>query len=434
MFIWRTITIITSKLAILGLRLIGRHGTALPGLMAETMYPGLLKYLAGRISGGVILVTGTNGKTTTAKMLRGLMEQRGLRVLANRSGSNFTRGILASVIEHAKLSGRLDYDIAVFEVDEAYCRWLAEQVKPRTVVVLNVMRDQLDRYGEIDTTAGLIGQSLKFADGAVLNADDPPVAKLNRQLNDAKNTTYYAVSPQLKNQLPSDEELLAGNGISPSQRPEAQIILRDFRPEQDNLVSFAVNKTTLRAKLKFGGVHNAQNAAAALAALFSLFGNVSQKDADSLADIQPAFGRGEIINIKGVPTRLALIKNPSGFNQNIRAFAAKPEIGGILVLINDRYADSRDVSWLWDVDLSPLKNLKRVKLFAGGIRAYDMALRFKYEDIPVTSVDNSIKSVLMTAVDSVPRGQELLVLPTYTAMLEVRKLVSKSSELEEIWR
>lgn len=435
MFIWKFITITLVKILIRGLRLVGHHGTALPGLLAESIYPGLLKRLAAQLEGGIVIVTGTNGKTTTSKMLRGLLEARGIRVLSNRSGSNFTRGIIASFIDHTTWSGKLDYDMAVLEVDEAYCRLVARQVKPEALLVLNVMRDQMDRYGEIDTTAQLIGEAMEYAKGAILNADDPPVASLAGLLKD-KKTTFYGVSPQLKSQLPADEELLSGQSKlklkSPS-RPDLQ--LTDFQPESNNRLTINDGQSQYSLRLNFNGVHNAQNATAALAALKHLKGAIEQADLDSLASIEPAFGRGEQVSIRGVDTRLALIKNPSGFNQNIRAFALDKKIGAILILINDKYADSRDVSWLWDVDLATLKGRqKELPVVCGGIRAYDMALRLSYEDIEPADIEVSIKSALKGAIDSAPKGKQLLILPTYTAMLEVRKLLSKTTELEKIWR
>jgi UDP-N-acetylmuramyl tripeptide synthase len=153
----------------------------------------------------------------------------------------------------------------------------------------------------------------------------------------------------------------------------------------------------------------------------------------TLSNISPAFGRGEDLLIRGVKTQLALVKNPSGFNQNIRTFASNPEVGAILILINDRYADSRDVSWLWDANMEPLKT-SQAKFVAGGIRAYDMALRLQYENIAVADIQTSIRLALKSAVDQTPKGKKLLILPTYTAMLEVRKLLSKTAELEKIWR
>ena len=433
MFIWQFITITLVKTLIRGLRLVGHHGTALPGLLAESIYPGLLKRLAAQLDGGIVIVTGTNGKTTTSKMLRGLLEARGIKVLSNRSGSNFTRGIIASFIDYTTWAGKLNYDMAVLEVDEAYCRLVAKQVKPEAILVLNVMRDQMDRYGEIDTTAQLIGEAMEYAKGGILNADDPPVAALADLLKD-KKTTFYGVSSQLKSQLPADEELLSGQSESKFTRPRPHVQLTDFQPESGNHLKVKDGQSQYSLRINFSGVHNAQNATAALAGLKHLTGAIRQADLDSLANIEPAFGRGEQVSIRGVDTRLALIKNPSGFNQNIRAFALDKKVGAILILINDKYADSRDVSWLWDVDLAPLhRRQKDAPIICGGIRAYDMALRLSYEDIEPADIEVSIKSALKSAVDSAPEGKQLLILPTYTAMLEVRKLLSKTAELEKIW-
>ncbi|HEX9679189.1 MAG TPA: MurT ligase domain-containing protein [Candidatus Saccharimonadales bacterium] len=425
---WQRITVLFAKTVIIGLRLIGRHGTALPGLVAERLYPGLLSKLIGQLEQGVVLITGTNGKTTTAKIARTLLEHRNLRVLSNRSGSNFTRGILASVMEQATWSGRLEFDIAVFEVDEAYARLVAREVKPVVIVVLNVMRDQLDRYGEIDKTAKLIGQALEQSHAAVLNANDRPVADLGTKLNDDKRTTYFGVSPQLQTLLPSDEGLLVGP-MKSHRQPSPDVLLRQF--DVSGQAEFLADGLSHKTNLQFSGIHNAQNATAALALINHLYGAIDPGDMIALSRVRPAFGRGEEVIIHGVKARLALIKNPSGFNQNLKAFC-QPKVGGVLIIINDRYADSRDVSWLWDVDLSPLSQIAG-RITVSGARAYDMALRLQYEGM-LSDPEMSLSSALKRAIDATPLTKELLILPTYTAMLEARRLLSKTAELEKIWQ
>lgn len=427
---WKLLTVTTAKLVMLILRLFRRHATALPGLVVEQMHPHLLKSMAEDL-GGVIIVTGTNGKTTTAKLIRKLLEAQGQRVLANRSGSNFTRGILSSFIEHASFAGRLRYDVAVLEVDEAYTPRIAEEVRPRVVTVLNVMRDQLDRYGEIDHTAKLIGRALGFSEGAVLNADDPSVVALAPL---AKNVTTFGVAPKLRSLLPSDEELHANRRQARADHPAADLYLAGYdKLEATTTLEFKLGQQSFETSTQLEGIHSYVNIAAALATLQHLSGNLDQAILNAVAEVKPAFGRGERLVIDGVSTHLALIKNPGGFNQNIRSFL-RPKIGVVLFIINDRIADGRDVSWLWDIDLIPLAQAKSTKVMCSGIRAYDMALRLEQEGISARLIEPRIGRALRRALGEVTEGEELLVMPTYTAMLEARKLLLKKQAAQELWR
>src|SRR4051795_8030081 len=196
------------KLTLLALRAIGRRGNALPGLVVEKVFPRYLSRAMARLPEGVIVVTGTNGKTTTTKMVATVLGER-LRVLTNDTGSNFVRGAITATVEHASWSGRLRYDVAVFELDEAWAVRFVERVQPRRALLLNVMRDQLDRFGEIDTTARLLGKVAAATTGhVILNRDDERVAALAAQT--AASVSYYGVAPQLRELFPNDEELYGG--------------------------------------------------------------------------------------------------------------------------------------------------------------------------------------------------------------------------------
>lgn len=417
---------LTTKLA----RLFGFNGTSLPGLIVERLSPNLLVSLSHKLPQGVIVVTGTNGKTTTAKMIRHLLENQGWRVLANRSGSNFTRGILASFIQHASLNGNLDYDIAVLEIDEAYTPHLSAQLKPHQMVVLNIMRDQLDRYGEIDHTAELISRAAANCQALVLNAGDPPVASLGSAVDSEVDVDYFGATAELKKQLPSDDELMGESQIKAS-KIGLDVALTGVKSQDGRTkLNISVGQQIFKIDYELEGVHNALNATAAIASINQLFG-FKTSDAQAMAGVKPAFGRGERLIIDNVPLHLALIKNPSGFNQNIRSFV-RPSVGLYLIVINDRYADGRDVSWLWDVDLSSLPT--DGKFILSGIRSYDMALRLQYEGIKDINIEPNLNRALSLAIEQTPNQSELLVLPTYTAMLELRKLLSKKTGADKIWK
>lgn len=426
---WKLITVVIAKLTIVGLRLFGRHASAFPGLVAERLYPRLLRKMIGDINGGTIIITGTNGKTTTAKLVRKMLAANGQRVLANKSGSNFTRGILASLIDHASWTGRLSFDIAVLEVDEAYTPLISAEVKPRIITVLNVMRDQLDRYGEIDNTVAMISQAVTHSDGLVVNADDPPLGVLSQNV---EKTTTFGADDSIHKLLPSDEELHAEQVKIVSPKSSADVLLSGFKlRSQKNELEISTDGRKIKLTTQLEGVHNFLNITAAVATIKHLTGEINQASINVLADIKPAFGRGERMVVDGETIHLALVKNPAGFNQNIRSFMSD-NVGAVLFIINDRIADGRDVSWLWDIDLKPVLNHGRLKVYCGGVRAYDMALRLEHEGLRAKLIEPRISRALAVALQALPKNKELLILPTYTAMLVTRKLILKKQR-GELW-
>ncbi len=429
---YKSITILTAKSVLLANRATGSSGSALPGLVAEKIHPTLLQDLTSQFDKGVILVTGTNGKTTVVKMAVSLLEDAGYKVFTNKTGSNFTRGILSALIDESSLGGEIDADIAVLEVDEAYSRIIAEQVKPLATTVTNVMRDQLDRYGEIDKTADLIGDCVALSEGAILNADDLPVARLSDRLGPDATVTYYGVDASLRSALPTDAELLGNTDESDSSGDmiEKDVILKSVKPPN---ISIELEDEEYFTEIELEGVHNALNAAAAVATVWHTVGDSLDinKTISALREVKPAFGRGEKITLQDRTVHIALAKNPGGFNQNVRTFI-KEKTRVVLILVNDNYADSRDVSWLWDVNLDVLKE-SAPTVIVGGSRAYDMALRLQYMNIVVDAVDTDIEVALEEALSAGESTDDITVFPTYTAMLELRKILRRYSEVDDIW-
>ncbi len=428
----KILAITIAKLILVVSRLLGNSGSALPGLVAQKIAPKLLLDFNSQFEKGTILVTGTNGKTTTTKMIAGILEGLGLAVFTNKTGSNFTRGILSALIDNSTIVGKVEFDIAVIEVDEAYSRHLAKDLQPSIITVTNVMRDQLDRYGEIDHTAQLILEALLHSKGAVLNADDPPVANLGKQLPGGSTTAYFGAAKSIKSMLPPDEELLnrTSNGVK-NFNGRVDIMLKS---QVDQKIVMEVDGTECESQLQFEGVHNGVNAAAALATVWYLLqGKLNVKKAlASLSQVSPAFGRGEKIQLQDRTVHIALAKNPGGFNQNIRTLVNE-NTRVALVLINDNYADSRDVSWLWDVDFDLLKK-HQPTLIVGGARAYDMALRFQYMGLVVDEVNQDVKVALEHALSAGSEAEDITVFPTYTAMLELRKVLkSYTDDVDDIW-
>ncbi|SHG20506.1 UDP-N-acetylmuramyl tripeptide synthase [Jatrophihabitans endophyticus] len=406
------------KLTLLALRLIGRRGNALPGLVVEKVFP---RYLARAMAGlpeGVVVVTGTNGKTTTTKMVATVLGEQ-FRVLTNDTGSNFVRGAITATVEHASWSGRLRYDVAVFELDEAWAVRFVERVAPRHCLLLNVMRDQLDRFGEIDTTAGLLGRVAAATTGtAVLNRDDQRVAALAARTS--ATVSYYGVAPPLRELFPNDEELYGGP-VHVSDLPaavELQALPAPDRPALTLRIDEQDHDVVLRAE----GPHNAQNACGA-AALGLALGLAESTVLTGLGKVSPAFGRGQTFAVDGRRVQLQLVKNPAGFRQSLRILdTATPD--AIVVVINDDYADGRDVSWLWDVDFRALAQLSS-RRSTSGTRAADMAVRLRYDDVATDEVEPDLEKALRSAVRAVPADGAVVVFSTYTAMWALHAVLQR---------
>ena len=418
----------TGKTVLAVLRRAGRKGNALPGLVVEKLFPGYLPRVLATLPLGIVVVSGTNGKTTTTKMVATVL-RRHHRVLTNDSGSNFVRGVITTVVEASDRRGRLAADVAVLELDEAWAVRFVALVKPERVLLLNVMRDQLDRFGEIDTTARLLRTVAESATGAVvLNRDDPRIAAIATSVS--APVTWYGVAPSLRRDFPTDEELYDETpvGLEPASAQPASV--RAGGVEADEVTARAELRAlatpdhpsvTLRLDgadhdvvLRAEGTHNAQNAAGA-AALALVTGLTPEQVIEGLADVEPAFGRGQAFDIRGRHVVLHLVKNPAGFRQSLRALDhADPAV--VLVAINDADADGRDVSWLWDVDFRSLARFPDASIRTSGVRATDMALRLSYDDVDTDVVDPELEDAVSAAVDAAPAGGEVVVFATYTAM------------------
>jgi lipid II isoglutaminyl synthase (glutamine-hydrolysing) len=406
------------KLTLLGLRLLGRRGNALPGLVVEKVFP---RYLARAMAGlpeGVVVVSGTNGKTTTTKMVATVLGER-LRVLTNDTGSNFVRGAITATVEHASWTGRLPFDVAVFELDEAWAVRFVERVTPTRALLLNVMRDQLDRFGEIDTTARLLGRVAAATTGhVVLNRDDERIAALAGSTSAA--VSYYGVTPELRELFPNDEELYGGP-VHVSSLPaavELQALPGTGRPAATLRLGGQDRDVVLRAE----GPHNAQNAcgAAAVGLTFGFDVNTVMTGLDRVA---PAFGRGQAFTVEGRRVVLQLVKNPAGFRQSLHTLdTGVPD--AVVIAINDDYADGRDVSWLWDVDFTALAPMATRRSTAG-TRAADMAVRLRYDEVDTVEIEPDLEKAVRSAVRSVDPGGSVVVFSTYTAMWALHAILER---------
>ncbi|MHA7180305.1 MurT ligase domain-containing protein [Arthrobacter sp. MDB2-24] len=401
-------------------------GSAFPGLVVERLDPGFMGRALSNLPYGVVVVSGTNGKTTTTKMVVELLEGQGLSVFTNRTGSNFTRGVAAALLGEVDWRGRLKADVAVLELDEAHAVHFVKLVPPRYSLLLNVLRDQLDRFGEIDATTRLLERiALATTGTVVLNREDPRVAGLASSVT-AADVVYFGLDASLRSTFPNDDELRGAAGTAPASALPADVVLRSV---DGNSAEFEVEGTTTRTDLRLRGVYNIFNAAAALAAARAVLGGTADNGRlfSSLAAVEPAFGRGESLVVDGQALELVLVKNPSGFRLGLKSF--DPAGCATMIAINDNYADGRDMSWLWDVDFDSL-GLGGVDVVSG-VRAYDMALRLKYDDVRVGAVEPDITEALRQFIRG-SDGRPKRIFCTYTAMLAVRRELSKITKVEVV--
>lgn len=400
-------------------------GSALPGLFVEKIDPDFIRRTLATLPQGVVVISGTNGKTTTTKMVVELLQGQGLRVFTNRTGSNFTRGVAAALLGEVDNHGNLDADIAVLELDEAHAVHFVKTIQPRFSLLLNVMRDQLDRFGEIDMTAKLLEKiAISTTDTVVLNREDPRVAAIATTLTGQK-VAYFGLAPELRSLFPSDDDM-HGTTKKPNTSLGADVILKAI---QDNKAQFIMDASTYAVSLELQGVYNIYNAAAAITLVRAIIGESlnQEKLLESLSQITPAFGRGETVTIGGQPLELVLVKNPSGFRLGLTSF--KPEGYQTMIAINDNYADGRDMSWLWDVPFDSLRDAGVLQI--SGIRAYDMALRLQYDEVPVANVDTNLGEALQRFISSAS-DQPKRIYCTYTAMMTLRSELAKITNVENI--
>lgn len=456
----RAAVIAARSAAALSRRLHIGGGTALPGLIAERIDPGIVPGLASRLGKGSVLVTGTNGKTTTARLLRSVARAGGLRPIANSEGSNMMRGVAAALAEASAWSGdlrRRKKSIGIFEVDEATVPLVARAVSPRAIVFTNLFRDQLDRYGEVETVAATWRKALAElpADVTVaINADDPAVSSLRESakgpvitfgLDDislAAGEIDHAADARWCSRCGAELEYAAvfyghiGHWRCPNGdnlRPQADVACTRAESTGDGLaLTIHTAAGVIDVQLPLTGTYNIYNALAAAAAGVAV-GLVPAEIERGLASSTAAFGRQERFLIEGREVQVLLAKNPAGANQSIRAITASGEPFDLVVFLNDNIADGRDISWIWDVDFERLSGHLR-SLTVSGRRAWDMALRLKYAGLaPRPEVDHDTRSALRSAIERAPEGGRVYVLPTYTAMLDVRNILGRWAGKGRFW-
>ncbi len=434
-------------------------GTTLPGLLAEKIDPEILRKLSGRIKHGVIVVTGTNGKTTASKMLSKILSEEGYSVLHNSAGSNLTRGVASAMVRSANIFGtRLREDVAVFEIDEATMPEATSQLRPDVVLVTNLFRDQLDRYGELDKTVTVVGSSLRgFSEmTVVLNADDPLVSSLADYVEG--KAAYYgiedgAVKTDSEAAMDSRDCLYCGHELKyqdrylghlgrwkctncKKARKKPAYSASDVKLSPlSSVFNLWAGPEKIEIKMPLPGLYNVYNGLSAAAAA-SVIGVGVPAVSYALRHCKAAFGRMESIEVEGKKIMLLLVKNPIGATQALSAIYsdAKPKKVGLI--LNDNFADGTDISWIWDVDFEYF-DLKKSRFLASGIRGEEMALRLKYAGVEKKDCLFEKDPVLAVKklADLLEPGETGYVLPTYTAMTEIRgAFVSRKDRLANVGR
>lgn len=398
-------------------RLFHNSGAALPGKVIERLMPTFLEKALLKLPYGVIVISGTNGKTTTTKIVAETLQKLGEHVLTNTSGSNMTRGLISTVIRQSKLFGHLPFNVAVLEVDEAYAAVLAKKVPIRAALVLNVMRDQLDRFGEIDTTANYLSVLTRAVKQVVvLNADDQRVAKLPTK--SSAKVVFFGASESIRERLKNDDELQGHH--------QKLVANADFQLVSSDGKKIGISGQDIVAT-KLEGVHNHLNFVAAFSLLTSLkLDNTSKELIDVMLTTHPAFGRGERVKVGVAEFDILLVKNPSSFTQTVRA-TQLDTYKTVTIAINDAYADSRDVSWIWDAEVDKFKDAEQ--LFTAGTRGYDMAVRLKYADIKTQGVFSSESEMIAKLAKT---AGDHAIFCTYTAMMSLRKELVRLGHAERI--
>ncbi len=436
-------------------------GTSLPGKVLMALEPQVIAELAARLAQGSVIISATNGKTTTAALTASILERAGTTVVHNQAGANMAGGVASTLLSAARRRGGMAGELGLFEVDEFWLDRLSGELHPRALVLANLFRDQLDRYGELETIADRwaeVAQGLPAGTGLVLGADDPLIADLGRQRADV---SYFGVEdpavalPQMQHAADSKHCRRCGASYvydlvflghlghyhceqCGQRRPEPEvrgdrITLHGTRSATFALLTPAGARTV---QLPLPGLYNVYNALAAVALCLRLEIPLDTIVA-GLEATSAAFGRAEAVRLGGHQLTILLIKNPAGANEVLRTLILEPGELELLAVLNDRTADGRDVSWVWDADWETLVD-RVAAVTCGGTRAAELAVRLKYAGVPSERIEvvpdlGGALDRALTRADQRAADARVFALPTYTALLELRGLLADRGHLPRFW-
>ena len=402
------------------------NGSTWPGHVALALNPNFVNQILKNSKIKIILVTGTNGKTTTAKLLQTIFEENKQKVFLNSSGANLLNGIASSIILKSSIAGALNFDFAIFEVDENTLPQITATIEPDFIIALNLFRDQLDRYGEINTIARNWKKAYEKLNKTqfILNADDPQIAYLGEGFD--KKTHYFGLNDpkfEYKIQQHAADSILCPN-CGNKLNYEAFYFSHLGRWKCDSCQ--LTRPTPALASFRYYPLLGTYAIYDTLAAILTaqVIGLADDKIEKALKVFKPAFGRQEITEIDGKKVQLFLSKNPTSFNESLRTINAG-NAKNLLIVLNDRIPDGTDVSWIWDIDFETLIT-KNTKLYLAGDRVYDLALRLKYAGVDVLSenVFEDLSAATHKGLTETRTSEIFYILPTYSAMLETRKIIT----------
>ena len=443
------LSIIASKITIFLTKTILKGGTTFPGKVALK----LDKNILSKVSKGykVILVTGTNGKTTTTSMIYNIVKESGYKVITNNTGANLFPGIVTTFIDNYKFFNKTTDSYAIIEVDEANLKYITEYITPEIITVTNLFRDQLDRYGEVYTTLTKILDGVKLVPNStlVLNGDESLLGKLDIE----NKTVFYGFNATISENKEIDvneDAKFCKFCKSPYEYNHITYNhLGDFyctgcgykRSEIKYSVNEIIDLTAESSTIKFNnlpitvsqsGVYNIYNALCAYAITKEL-GIDDDTIKKSLENQSSSFGRQEILNIDGKDVKIILVKNPAGYNQALDTICLNKDSFSTAFLLNDNYADGRDVSWIWDVDFEKLHTLNIDEVFISGMRCYDMAVRLKIAGLDPNKF--ILEETFENLTEKIKTGSnnKIYVLATYTAMINFRKYLHSKGYIDKLW-
>ena len=443
------VSIIASKITIFLTKTILKGGTTFPGKVALKIDKNILEKVSKDYK--VILVTGTNGKTTTTSMIYNIVKESGKNVITNNTGANLFPGIVTTFIDNYKFFSSNKDSYAVIEVDEANLKYITEFISPEIITVTNLFRDQLDRYGEVYTTLSKILEGVNLSPNTtlVLNGDESLLGNLdlpnktvfygfNAKINENKNIEInadakfckFCKSPYEYNHITYNhlgDFYCTGCGFKRAELKYAVDEVLELTPD-----SSTVKLNDLEVTVSQSGVYNIYNALCAYAITKEL--NIDDKSIkNSLQNQDSSFGRQEAINIDGKDVKIILVKNPAGYNQALDTLCLNKHKFSAAFLLNDNYADGTDVSWIWDVDFEKLHDLDIDNIFISGIRCYDMAVRLKIAGLNKDKFIIEENFDLLTEKTKNSSTEKVYILATYTAMINYRKHLYSKGYIKKLW-
>lgn len=443
------ISILSAKFTLFLTKTILKGGTTFPGRVALKIDKNILS----KVSKGykVILVTGTNGKTTTTSMIYNIIKESGHPVITNNTGANLFPGIVTTFVDNFKFGSKVKDNYAVIEVDEANLKYITEYITPEVITVTNLFRDQLDRYGEVYTTLNKILEGIYNVPETtlVLNGDESLLGKLDlknpvhfygfdKAVNDNKTIEINADAKFCKFcKTPYEYNFVTYNHLGDFYCPNCGYKRSDLMYAVTDIIDINADSSTIKfndleVSINQSGTYNIYNGLCAYSIAKEL-GIADSAIKKSLENQSSSFGRQETINIEGKDVKIFLVKNPAGYNQSLDTICLNKEKFAAAFLLNDNYADGQDVSWIWDVDFEKLTETNIDEVYISGLRAYDMAVRLK------TAGLNSNKFVIEEQYEALTEAikngscDNLYILATYTAMINYRKYLHSKGYIKNLW-